>query len=71
MITKLICPNCSETKVFYANQVCHSSILIDEHKNWIENEEIYDAGNPFGPFTCKRCGTEAKEMATDFTENIS
>lgn len=47
---------------FYAHQVCHHDIIVNEYGIFEESKEIYYSGCPFGPFTCTECGAEYEEM---------
>lgn len=50
------CPKCGSHE-FHANQRVSMGVIVDGEGNWIRNVEggIYDADDPFGPFTCKGC----------------
>ena len=41
---------------FYAHQIQHCDVIVDENNNWEENAECYDTGAPYGPYTCTKCG---------------
>lgn len=58
---------CGNAK-FYAHQVCRLDVIVDGDYNFIRNASenaeasIYDSGNPYGPFTCTKCGEEYDEL---------
>lgn len=53
---------------FYAHQLCRVDVIVDEDGNWESNTGkdntivVYDAENPYGPFTCTKCGEEYEEI---------
>ena len=55
-------------KEFYAHQLCRMDIICDEDGNWVKNTPndqscVYDAENPYGPFTCTKCRKEYGELS--------
>lgn len=61
------CPKCGSDR-FYGHQVLRADVIVDENGEFLENPEcgleaaIYDSGNPYGPFTCVKCGAEYSEI---------
>ena len=53
---------------FIAHQVCHMEIIVDGNNEFIDNyygtaeDSIYEAGDPYGPYTCVVCGAEYDEL---------
>lgn len=47
---------------FYAHQIQHCDVIVDENNNWEENAECYDTGAPYGPYTCTKCGKEYDKL---------
>lgn len=53
---------------FVGHQILRVEVITDEHGDFYENlscgleKSIYDAGNPYGPFTCTECGKEYDEL---------
>ena len=52
---------------FYAHQVCHLDVKVDGDNMFLNNEPndksaCYEAGTPFGPYTCTKCGKETEEI---------
>lgn len=62
------CKCCNGTR-FIAHQVVRMDVMVDEKNNFIGNlfggaeSHIYDAGTPYGPYTCTDCGAEYDELA--------
>lgn len=58
---------CDNAK-FYAHQVCRLDVIVDGDYNFVSNANenaeasIYDSSNPYGPFTCTKCGEEYDEL---------
>ena len=53
---------------FTAHQVCHMDVIVNEFNEWQENTPddkscCYDSGNPFGPYTCTKCGKEYPDLS--------
>lgn len=54
--------------LFYAHQIVRVNIVVDEDNDFFKNassdganedipqEDIYDVGTPYGPYTCFQCG---------------
>lgn len=57
------CPYCGGTK-FYAHQLVRMDVMVDGNNNWLENvpDGIYDSEEPYGPYTCAKCGHEFDEL---------
>lgn len=58
------CPKCGCTR-FAAHQVTNSEIVVNGHNDFLDmngDDFVYDAGTPFGPYQCKRCGAEFNEL---------
>ncbi len=53
---------------FNGRQLCRVDVIVDEDGNWHSNTGkndtiiVYDAENPYGPFTCTKCGKEYGEL---------
>lgn len=53
--------------------MCRLDVIVDGDYNFVSNAStpaeasIYDSGNPYGPFTCTKCGEEYNEL-TDLPE---
>ena len=60
----MICPKCG-SETWQAQQVQHCDILVDKDNNWLENLMCYEAGEPFGPFTCAVCGHVEDDIRSD------
>lgn len=48
---------------FYAHQVCRVDVIVDKDNNFqgdiTEGQvSVYDAEEPYGPYTCMKCGAE-------------
>ena len=56
-----VCPKCGG-KRFWAHRVYHTDVIVDGDNNWEEDRNAYDAGNPFGPYTCENCGAEYDDL---------
>ena len=41
---------------YYASQRCYHTIVTDENGNFLDNKTIDYAENPYGPYTCTKCG---------------
>lgn len=58
------CGNC----YFFAHQTIRADIVVDETGKFLKNLDsgletaIYDASEPYGPFTCTACGKEYEEL---------
>jgi ribosomal protein S27E len=56
----LRCPNCKNTKRFIGHQRLYTDVIVDSSGQWIgdpyDKIEIYEAENPYGPWTCTECG---------------
>lgn len=54
--------------LFFAHQLVRMDILCDGDGTFVSNinenpaADIYDAENPYGPFTCSICGAEYDEL---------
>lgn len=55
---------------FYAHQVCQLDVICDEGGTFVANAKegdtsasIYEADNPYGPFTCVECGRQYSELS--------
>lgn len=64
-------------KEFFAHQVCHLDVVTDSKNHFLRNcnggnaaASIYEAGRPFGPYTCINCGLEYDELE-DIPERIT
>jgi len=58
------CPKCNNDR-FYAHQVLHTGVIVDENNNWEsggEGQDIYHADPPFGPYTCTKCENEIDSL---------
>jgi hypothetical protein len=68
------CANCG-SKEFSANQVVRANIIVDFQNNFLRNsansleDSVYEADNPFGPYSCCNCGEEFDEIC-DLEKNI-
>lgn len=57
------CVNCGG-KEFSASQVVRVNVVVDIDNHFLRNESenmvnsVYDADNPYGPYTCINCGEE-------------
>jgi len=65
-------------KEFVARQVCHVDIIVNGNNQFERNAvmdshkpeqtigdmegSIYQAGTPYGPYTCTKCGTDYDEI---------
>lgn len=56
----MVC-NCGNGK-FYAHQVCYHEIEVDEDNNFINDIEIIESNNPYGPYVCTKCKREYDEL---------
>lgn len=60
---KMHCPKCGN-KEFFAHQVLRADVVVDGNNEFVRNlnrgleASIYDAGTPYGPYTCTNCGYE-------------
>jgi len=61
------CPVCGNTK-FVGHQVLRAEVIVDGNNNFESNLEcgldaaIYDSSEPYGPYTCTKCGKEVDEL---------
>lgn len=61
------CKCCGGTR-FIAHQVTRTDVLVDGDNQFTEHlfggpeAHIYDAGTPYGPYTCYDCGAEYREL---------
>ncbi len=54
--------------LFYGHQVCRRDIVVDADGNWHGSKypfACYDAGTPYGPFTCTQCGASYERLPDD------
>jgi len=58
------CPKCDHER-WIARQRSRSYVIVDEFNEWEEDLECYDAGHPYGPYTCVGCGYEVEELDDD------
>lgn len=53
---------------FSGHQQVYVDVVVDEHGNFDRNlcesieDSIYEAGRPYGPFTCTKCGKEYEDL---------
>jgi hypothetical protein len=47
---------------FFASQKCYHTVIVDEKNNFIDNKSIDEADDPYGPYTCIKCGKEYDEF---------
>ena len=63
----MVCKKCGNSELI-AHQVPRADIVVDGNNNFLRNMEcgldasVYDAGKPYGPYTCTRCGEEYDEL---------
>lgn len=75
MVKNNECPDCGKNE-FSANQVCRVNVVVDNLNNFIRNQDnnmessVYDADNPFGPYSCMDCGFSFDEI-DELEKNIS
>jgi hypothetical protein len=56
----MTCPKCGCNE-FTAHQVCRHDVVVDSQNNYIrglcgqEDKDIYDAEDPYGPYSCLEC----------------
>ena len=61
------CPICGNSE-FAAHQQCYLDVIVDENNSFLRNAEetadasIYEASEPYGPYTCTKCGYEFDEV---------
>ena len=53
---------------FYAHQVCHMDVVVNEHNDWESNHPdsescCYESDNPFGPYVCTECDKEYPDLS--------
>lgn len=59
---------CCGNERFIGHQVIRADVIVDGNEAFAENlfggleSHIYDSENPYGPFTCARCGAEYEEL---------
>ena len=63
---------------FNATQVCYVDVIVDGENNFIrdlygdddgrDEDPVYDAEDPYGPYTCTKCGAEYNELNELITE---
>jgi len=62
------CKKCGGDR-FSAHQACYLDVIVDDENNFLENDApsadaaIYESSKPYGPYTCKKCGTEVDELS--------
>ena len=65
------CANCG-SKEFSANQIVRVNVVVDSQNNFLRNSSdtlensVYDADNPFGPYSCINCGEEYDDLDAIF-----
>ena len=42
--------------IFFGHQIARHDIIVNGANNYQEDKGIYDAEEPYGPYTCVRCG---------------
>jgi len=59
--------DCGNDK-FFAHQILRVDVVVNENGQWYEYAKenleycIYDAEQPYGPFTCTKCGKEYENI---------
>lgn len=56
------CPVCGGSE-FIAHRRYYYDVLVDSRGNWLEDLEMYEAENEYGPYACAGCGHEVKELS--------
>ena len=60
----MICPECGNA-AWYAHRVYHVDVLIDQNRDWIEDDDIYECSEAFGPYVCSDCGFQIERWEED------
>ena len=47
---------------FIAHQIARHDIIVNANGNYQKDLGVYDAEDPYGPFTCTKCGSEYNEL---------
>lgn len=53
---------------FYAHQACYLDVIVDGDNHFEDNamktaeESVYESDDPYGPYTCTKCGKEYDEV---------
>lgn len=64
------CKCCGNDR-FIGHQVIRADVEVDDFGAFVGNlfggleAHIYDSGNPYGPFTCAKCGAEYEKLSED------
>lgn len=65
------CEKCGGTR-FIAHQLVRMDVIVDAEWNFIANvsdkaeSDIYDAEEPYGPYTCAECGMEYENLPSTY-----
>ena len=60
---------CCGNERFIGHQVIRADVIVDGNEAFAENlfggleSHIYDSENPYGPFTCTKCGAEYEKLS--------
>lgn len=63
----MVCKTCGNSQ-FIGHQIIRANVLVGGDGKFVGNlsggleGHIYDAGKPYGPFTCICCGAEYEEL---------
>jgi hypothetical protein len=52
---------------FTAQQRCYHNVIVDSKNAFVDNNDIYESENPYGPYNCERCGLEYEDLNNLFT----
>ena len=47
---------------FFAHQVQYYDVIVHGDNYWTEDVECYEANDPYGPYTCTKCGKVYAEL---------
>jgi|GEM_PF-2983036 len=47
---------------FTGHQVCRHDVIVDGDNTFVDGRDIYDSENPYGPYTCLKCGAEYDDL---------
>jgi len=61
------CPKCG-SKYFTGRQVTKNDVLVNGKGEFLQQFATTDSDSPYGPFTCRECGTEYENLPIEIPD---
>ena len=74
-VNPILCPHCGHDK-FHASQQVYVNVLVSGNNHFLENtsqnmeDSVYEASNPYGPYTCQKCDLELEELPSNLVNLV-